>query len=65
MESSATCGFAYGLLKGVHMGLLDGAYEAVAFKALEQFWLWTGGICNRSPGTPMGREDKNFYKEIP
>ena len=68
VESSATCGFAYGLLKGVHMGLLDGAYEAVALKPLEQILAYTDGegiLQQVSYGTPMGREDKNFYKEIP
>ena len=68
VESSATCGFAYGLLKGVHMGLWDGAYEAVALKPLEQILAYTDGegiLQQVSYGTPMGREDKNFYKEIP
>ena len=33
-EASATCGFAYGLLRAVHTGLIDASWEAVALKAL-------------------------------
>ena len=29
-EASATCGFAYGLLRAVHTGLIDASWEAVA-----------------------------------
>lgn len=67
-EASATCGFAYGILKGVHMGLLDPEYEAVALKPLDQILNYTDedGILHQvSYGTPMGREDKQFYKDIP
>lgn len=68
VEASATCGFAYGLLKAVHMGILDQTYEAVAMKPLKQILNYTDeeGILQQvSYGTPMGREDKQFYKDIP
>jgi len=68
VESSATCGFAYGILKGVHMGLLDKEYEEVAMKALEPIlgYINKDGVVEQvSYGTPMGRISKDFYKEIP
>ena len=67
VEASATCGFGYGLLRGVHMGMLDYALEAAAWKALAPIldciddW---GVVQQVSYGTPMGRESKNFYKQI-
>ncbi len=67
-EASATCGFAYGLLKGVHMGLLPEEYRAIAEKALKPILkcINRDGVVEQvSYGTPMGRIDKNFYKEIP
>lgn len=68
VESSATCGFAYGILKGVHMGLLDASYEEVAMKALKPIigYISEDGVVEQvSYGTPMGRISKDFYKEIP
>lgn len=68
VESSATCGFGYGILKAVHTGLLPEAYEAVARKALEPMLGYIGedGVVGQvSYGTPMGRETKDFYKNIP
>ena len=67
VESSATCGFGYGILKAVHTGLIDKAYEATAFKALEPIlgYIADTGVVNQvSYGTPMGRESKDFYKNI-
>lgn len=67
VESSATCGFAYGILKAVHTGLLDKAYEVVAMKALSPILGYIGpdGVVHQvSYGTPMGRESKDFYKNI-
>ena len=67
VESSATCGFGYGILKAVHTGLLDPAWEAVAYKALKPMLENIGhdGVVNQvSYGTPMGRESKDFYKNI-
>lgn len=68
VESSATCGFAYGILKGVHMGILPKEYEEVALKALKPIlgYIDEKGVVNQvSYGTPMGRISKDFYKEIP
>lgn len=67
VEASATCGFAYGILKGVHMGLLDASYKTYAKRAEEPIVGYTDkdGILHQvSYGTPMGRESKDFYKEI-
>ena len=67
VESSATCGFAYGILKAVHTGLIGQEYEAVARKALVPMlgYIADSGVVNQvSYGTPMGRETKDFYKNI-
>ena len=67
VESSATCGFGYGILRGVRMGLLPAAYEQTAWKALEPILACIGddGVVQQvSYGTPMGRETKDFYKQI-
>ena len=67
VESSATCGFGYGILKAVHTGLIDKAYETTAFKALNPIlgYIADTGVVNQvSYGTPMGRESKDFYKNI-
>ena len=68
VESSATCGFAYGILKGVNTGLLEESYRQVALKALDPILGYIGpdGVVRQvSYGTPMGRETKDFYKNIP
>lgn len=68
VESSATCGFAYGILKGVHMGLLDASYAACAERAIVPILanINEDGVVEQvSYGTPMGRESKDFYKQIP
>lgn len=68
VEASATCGFAYGIWKGVHTGLLDESYIPVADKALETVLdlISEEGVLEQvSYGTPMGRVSKDFYKEIP
>lgn len=67
VESSATCGFGYGILRAVHTGLLDASYEEVALRALEPILGYIGedGVVRQvSYGTPMGRESKDFYKQI-
>ena len=67
VESSATCGFAYGMLKAVHDGLLDSRYETVAMKALQPIlgYIADDGVLHQvSYGTPMGRQSKDFYKNI-
>ena len=67
LETSASAAIAYGLLKGVRLGLLDADYADAARKALE-------GVLSRvdadglvegvSYGTPMGN-DLDFYRNIP
>ena len=67
VESSATCGFAYGILKAVHTGLIDGQYAQAAWKALVPMmgYIEDAGVVSQvSYGTPMGRESKDFYKNI-
>ena len=67
VESSATCGFGYGILKAVHTGLIAPEYEAAARKALTPMLEYiddTGVVNQVSYGTPMGRESKDFYKNI-
>lgn len=66
-ESSATCGFAYGILKAVHMGILKESYKECARKALKPILSYIsedGVVSQVSYGTPMGRESKDFYKNI-
>ena len=67
VESSATCGFGYGILKAVHADLIDTSYETVAMRALEPILGYIGddGVVGQvSYGTPMGRETVDFYKQI-
>lgn len=67
VETSATCGFSYGILKAVHDGLIGKEYEELARKALTPVLanISDDGIVNQvSYGTAMGRETKQFYKEI-
>jgi len=67
VESSATCGFGYGILKAVHTGLVGPEYEQVALAALEPIlgYINQDGVVSQvSYGTPMGRENKDFYKNI-
>ena len=67
VETSATCGFAYGILRAVHTGLVDSRYEAAALKALDPVlgYIAPDGVVNQvSYGTPMGRQTKDFYKNI-
>lgn len=66
-ESSATCGFAYGILRGVRTGLLDRKYGPIACKAMAPMlsYIAEDGVVHQvSYGTPMGRETKDFYKNI-
>lgn len=67
VESSATCGFGYGILKAAHTGLLDAEDSNIAVKALDPIlgYISEEGVVNQvSYGTPMGRETKDFYKNI-
>ena len=67
VETSATSGFAYGILKGINEGLIGEEYEETARKALPAVLskIDENGVVNQvSYGTAMGRESKQFYKEI-
>ena len=67
VEASATCGFAYGILKAVKEGLVDASYKEVALKAVAPILecIAEDGVVHQvSYGTPMGRIDKDFYKNI-
>lgn len=68
VETSATCGFAYGILRGIHMGLINESYKEYVYKALEAIlgYITNDGVVNQvSYGTAMGRDSKSFYKDIP
>ncbi|OYO91602.1 glycoside hydrolase 105 family protein, partial [Lachnotalea glycerini] len=67
VETSATCGFAYGILRAVHLGYLPESYHDCAYKALSPVlkYITDDGIVNQvSYGTAMGRESIQFYKNI-
>ena len=67
LEASATCGFAYGILKAVKDGLVDKSYLEAARKAAAPVMdcISEDGVVNQvSYGTPMGRTTKDFYKGI-
>lgn len=67
LEASATCGFAYGILKAVKDGLLEKSYLAAPRKAASPIMdcISEDGVVHQvSYGTPMGRTTKDFYKEI-
>ncbi len=67
VETSATCGFGYGILKAVHTGLLGPQYAEAANRALKPVIENIGedGVVRQvSYGTPMGRESKDFYKRV-
>ncbi len=66
-ETSATAGFAYGILKGVRLGLLDPRYAAVGRKALTGVVAQIdaqGNVGGVSYGTPVGA-DLDHYRKIP
>lgn len=67
-EASATCGFGYGMLSAVRLGILAPEYGACAFKALDavlECITPEGTVAKVSGGTAMGRESLDFYKSIP
>lgn len=67
VEASATCGFAYGILRAVKMGFLKEDYLSVAERALQPILecITQDGVVHQvSYGTPMGRISKDFYKQI-
>lgn len=67
VEASATCGFGYGILKGLNIGIGEQKWADAALSAVDSILGYTDqeGILHQvSYGTPMGRESKQFYKEI-
>ncbi|WP_099469910.1 beta-galactosidase BglB [Konateibacter massiliensis] len=67
VEASATCGFAYGILRAAQMGIIDKSLTECAQKALEPILSCIteeGKVNQVSYGTAMGRESKDFYKSI-
>jgi unsaturated rhamnogalacturonyl hydrolase len=68
LESSATCGFGYGILRATELGIVPKTYVANALKALKPILDRIGidGIVQDvSIGTPMGKTGKEFYRKIP
>lgn len=67
LESSATAGFGYGILKGVRMGYLPKEYQAMGEKAVRAICERvdeTGAVKDVSYGTNVGNVPEE-YKEIP
>ncbi len=68
VESSATAGFAYGILKAVRKRYIDPKYAPIAHKAVDalikDYINEDGELINTSFGTAMG-SDLDYYREIP
>lgn len=67
VEASATCGFAYGILRAVKDGLVDKSYLETAARAVSPIMdcISEDGVVHQvSYGTPMGRTSRDFYKQI-
>ncbi|WP_105901188.1 beta-galactosidase BglB [Vibrio gangliei] len=68
VESSATAGFAYGILKAVRKHYIDPKYAPIAHKAVDalikDYINEDGELINTSFGTAMG-SDLDYYREIP
>lgn len=67
VETSATAGFAYGLLKGARIGLGDDRWRAAGLRALAAVETQidaAGVVGNVSYGTRMGH-DRQHYRDIP
>ena len=68
LEASAASGFGFGILKAVEQGIVPESYRANAMRALQPVLdcIDEKGVVQQvSYGTPMGRESKDFYKQIP
>ncbi len=66
-ETSATAAIAYGILRGIDLGLLDAGLKPTADKALEAVLERiddSGIVLEVSDGTPMGHT-LDFYRQIP
>ena len=67
LETSATSGFSYGILRAVHLGYIEETYKECSYKSLDAILnnITEDGIVKHvSYGTAMGRESKQFYKDI-
>ncbi len=67
LEASATCGIAFGILKAVNMGLIDEKYAVCANKSILPILDLIdeeGHVEQVSYGTYMGRESKEYYKNV-
>lgn len=67
VETSATAGFGYGILKAVRMGYIDEEYEEIGLKAVKavcKHIAENGDVLQVSYGTGMG-ETLNDYKVVP
>jgi unsaturated rhamnogalacturonyl hydrolase len=66
-ETSATAAIAYGILRGIDLGLLGKDLKPIAAKALDAVMQRideTGIVLEVSDGTPMGHT-LDFYRQIP
>ncbi|MCQ2005957.1 glycoside hydrolase family 105 protein [Rhizobium sp. NRK18] len=66
-ETSATAAIAYGILRGIDLGLLDESFRPAADKALDAVLARiddNGIVLEVSDGTPMGHS-LDFYRQIP
>ncbi len=67
IEASATAGIAYGISRGIEMGILPERFKSVAKKALAAVLTCIdeeGIVRHVSDGTPMGHT-LDFYRQIP
>ncbi|WP_404402155.1 glycoside hydrolase family 105 protein [Pelagibacterium halotolerans] len=67
LETSATAGIAYGVLRGIELGLLSPDCRTLAEKAFAAVTTRIGEdgiVAEVSDGTPMGH-DLDFYRRIP
>jgi unsaturated rhamnogalacturonyl hydrolase len=68
LESSATCGIVYGVLLAIKLHLIDQSYLDridISMKSIIENINNKGILTQVSYGTPMGRKEKSFYKNIP
>ena len=67
-EASATCGIACGMIRAAQLGIVPRACIDRALRAVDPILKCVskdGKVGQVSYGTPMGRESRDFYKQIP
>lgn len=67
LEASATCGFGYGILRAVEIGIIDSRFKKCAMNAVTAILHCideNGYVDKVSYGTSMGRDSVQHYKEI-